>query len=38
LVDFLQEGEKKTLIVDEGRKRYHIPRENVAKANLEYEI
>ena len=38
LVDFLQEGEKKTLIVDEGRKRYHIPRENVAKANLTYEI
>ena len=38
LVDFLREGEKETLVVDEGGKRYYIPRENVAKANLEYEI
>jgi len=38
LTDFIQEGENKTLIVDEGGKLYHIPREIVSKANLEYEL
>jgi ribosome maturation factor RimP len=38
LIEFIQEGEKKTLIVDEGGKLYHIPREIVSKANLEYKL
>jgi len=38
LMDFIQEGEKKTLIVDEGGKLYYIPRENVLRANLKYEL
>lgn len=38
LVDFIQNGNGKTLIVDEEESRYYIPRELVAKANLEYDL
>jgi len=38
LVGFIEEGEKKTLVVDDGEKLYHIPKEIVSKANLEYKL
>ena len=38
LVDFIQNGNGKTIIVDEEGSRYYIPRELVAKANLEYDL
>jgi len=38
LIDFLQEDEKRTLILDEEGKLYYIPRENVVRANLKYEF
>jgi ribosome maturation factor RimP len=38
LIEYIQAEEKKTIVVDEGGKRYSIPREIVTKANLEYDI
>ncbi len=38
LVDFIKDDNAKTLVVEEEGTRYHIPRELVAKANLEYEL
>jgi len=38
LIDYLHENDRKTLIVDVAGKIYHIPRDLIAKANLEYEF
>ena len=38
LIDYLDENGRKTLIVDVSGKSYHIPRDLIAKANLEYEF
>ncbi len=38
LVDFLEKDGEKVLVIDANGKKYHIPRETVVKANLEYEI
>ena len=38
LVDYLDENGGKTLIVDVSGKIYRIPRDLIAKANLEYEF
>ncbi len=38
LVDFVQNDDAKILVVEEEGTRYYIPRELVAKANLEYEL
>lgn len=38
LVDLLDEDGRKVLVIDEKGKMYHIPRETVVKANLEYDI
>jgi len=37
LVGFTEEGGRKLLILDVDGKRFHLPREMVSKANLEYE-
>jgi len=36
LVNFLEESGKKIIVIDVKGKMYHIPREIVVKANLEY--
>ena len=38
LIDYLDENGKKTLIVEVSGKSYHIPRDLIVKANLEYEF
>jgi ribosome maturation factor RimP len=38
LVDFIDIDHAKTLVVEDEGIRYYIPRELVAKANLEYEL
>jgi ribosome maturation factor RimP len=38
LVDFYEEKGKKILVIDITGKTYHIPRELVVKANIEYEF
>jgi len=38
LVDYIQDGERRMLVVEEEGIRYCIPREIVSRANLEYEL
>jgi len=38
LLDYVEEGEEKLLVVRVGEKTYRIPREAFVKANLEYEL
>jgi len=38
LLDYVEEGGKKLLVVRVGEKMYRIPREAFVKANLEYEL
>jgi ribosome maturation factor RimP len=37
LMDFQDEGGRKILVLDVDGRTYHVPRENLVKANLEYE-